>query len=328
MVELTAAYGYRLDWIVSFVAVARYGGFSAAAKALFRSQSRISMHVADLERTMGVQLFDRTAHPTALTPEGRALLPHAEEILARLDILSEQSTSGDSVRGHVRFGAYPSAAAWLFPRVARRLQQESPGIRLLLHEGPSVELEGALTMGEIDLAIRPVHPLVVDDRLEHIVLWREPLVAVFPDTHRLATAPSVTMAELASLPLIMIGESAGAHSRQFESHLAFASAGLNPTSVFQTNQPQTLLSLVRHGLGSGVTNALAVTTARHDGVRLVPIADARVERVVAVFMHRERPRSASLSGVVDAIREIPPPAWPSTPVDGQATRALAGEMPG
>ncbi|TCM37594.1 LysR family transcriptional regulator [Kribbella sp. VKM Ac-2568] len=82
--DLTAAYGYRLDWIVSFVAVARHGGFSAAAKATFRSQSRISEHVAELEKALGVQLFDRTAHPAALTPEVRALLPHAEEILNRL----------------------------------------------------------------------------------------------------------------------------------------------------------------------------------------------------------------------------------------------------
>ena len=82
--DLTAAYGYRLDWIVSFVAVARHRGFSAAAKATFRSQSGISEHVADLEKSLGVQLFDRTAHPAVLTPEGRALLPQAEEILSRL----------------------------------------------------------------------------------------------------------------------------------------------------------------------------------------------------------------------------------------------------
>lgn len=135
--DLTAAYGYRLDWIVSFVAVARHRGFSAAAKATFRSQSRISEHVADLEKSLGLQLFDRTAHPAVLTPEGRALLPHAEEILNRLGSLTDHS-------GTIHFGAYPSAATWLFPQVATRLRRE---IRLLLHEGPSLELEGALSRG-------------------------------------------------------------------------------------------------------------------------------------------------------------------------------------
>ena len=146
--DLTAAYGFRMDWIVSFVAVARHGGFSAAAKATFRSQSRISEHLAELEKAVGVQLF-----PARLTPEGRALVPHAEEILNRLNDLA-------SAGGEVRFGTYPSAAAWLFPQVVRRLPAE---IRLHLVEGPSIDLEGALGRGDVDLAIRPVHPLVASE---------------------------------------------------------------------------------------------------------------------------------------------------------------------
>ncbi|MFG1628141.1 LysR family transcriptional regulator [Kribbella sp. NPDC049227] len=193
--DLTAAYGFRMDWIVSFVAVARHGGFSAAGKAVFRGQSRISEHVAELERALGVQLFDRTAHPARLTPEGRALVPHAEEILRRLNDLA-------SAGGEVRFGTYPSAAAWLFPQVAQRLPAE---VRLHLVEGPSIELEGALGRGEVDLAIRPVHPLVASESLDHEVLWTEPLVAVFQQGHPLASAESVGLDQLANLPLISIG---------------------------------------------------------------------------------------------------------------------------
>jgi len=94
----------------------------------------------------------------------RDLLPHAEEILHRLHSLK--------AGGEIRFGAYPSAAAWLFPQVVRHLPDT---IRLLLREGPSVDLESALIGGDIDLAIRPVHPLVIDESLTHEVLWREPL---------------------------------------------------------------------------------------------------------------------------------------------------------
>ncbi|MET9275687.1 LysR family transcriptional regulator [Kribbella sp. NPDC003557] len=289
--DLGAAYSFRMDWIVSFVAVARYGGFSAAAKAVYRGQSRISEHVAELERALAVQLFDRTAHPPRLTPEGRALLPQAEEILRRVQNLS--------AGGDVRFGAYPSAAAWLFPQVVRRLPDN---VRLLLVEGPSVDLEAELVRGDIDLAVRPVHPLVASENLEHEVLWREPLVAVFPESHPLAAHESVGLAQLAELPLISIGESDG--PRQFESHLAFASKGLSPESAFRTNQPQTLLSLVRHGLGVGVTNELAVTTANLTGVRLVPIHEAGVERQVALFTRRDQPRSAALEKVVQVLQRM------------------------
>lgn len=160
----------------------------------------------------------------------------------------------------------------------------------------------------MDLAIRPVHPLVASESLDHEVLWTEPLVAVFQQGHPLASAESVGLDQLANLPLISIGETSG--GRQFESHLAFASAGLNPESVYRTNQPQTLLSLVRHGLGTGVTNALAVTTANLTGVRLVPIRDAGVERQVAIFVHRDRPRTPALEQVITAVQAVQPPTWP------------------
>jgi len=68
-------YNYRIDWIISFVAVAHHGGFSAAAKALYRSQPRVSSHVADLEQELGTLLLDRSVHPARLTPRGGRCCP-------------------------------------------------------------------------------------------------------------------------------------------------------------------------------------------------------------------------------------------------------------
>ena len=115
--------------------------------------------------------------------------------------------------------------------------------------------------GYVDLAIRPVLPLVNDDRVASSVLWKEPLVAVFRRDHPLAHASSLRLHQVASLSLVTIGESRDGHARQFETNLAFANAGLSPTIAVQTNQPQTLVSLVRHGLGVGVTNGLAIRMA-------------------------------------------------------------------
>ncbi|MGO1511218.1 MAG: helix-turn-helix domain-containing protein [Actinomycetales bacterium] len=58
---------YRFEWLNSFLAVVDFGGFAAAAENTYRSQPRISSHVADLERHLGAQLFDRKARPVRLT---------------------------------------------------------------------------------------------------------------------------------------------------------------------------------------------------------------------------------------------------------------------
>jgi DNA-binding transcriptional LysR family regulator len=305
--DVSGVYSYRLDWIASFVAVAHEGGFSAAAKAQHRSQPRVSTHVGELERVLGVKLFDRGAHPPALTPEGRALLPHAEEIISRLSVFTEVAAeTGGAVRGEVRVGMYPSAAAYLYPALVRRLHQDTPSVTTLLRERDTVTLERLLGNGEIDVAVRPMLPLARDERLSFRPLWREPLVAVVPHGHPWAREPELPLASVATTSLVTIGES-DSGMRQFETDLAFAEAGVQPVIAFQTNQPQTLAALVRAGLGIGITNALAMTTANCDGVDLVPINGTNAERRVAVWWHTDRAESAATMLVRDVIASLPAP---------------------
>jgi LysR family hydrogen peroxide-inducible transcriptional activator len=192
----------------------------------------------------------------------------------------------------------------------RRLQRTHPDIRLILREGPSVALGSALTAADVDLVVRPVMPVLSDDRLASKVLWREPLVAVTAVGHRLAGAPYLRLAQVARFPLVTIGESADGVGRQFEANLAFAQAGLSPTIAFQTNQPQTLVSMVRHGLGVGVTNALAMVTANTEGVTLIPLADALCERRVALWWRTDQIGSAAVETARNAIAAVPAPRWP------------------
>lgn len=312
--DLSDVHQYRLDWISSFVSVARHGGFSAAAKSLYRSQPRVSSHVAALERSVGRRLIDRSVQPAVLTPEGRGLLPHAEEILRQLGLLAE--TAQGTVRGTVRIGCYPSVAAYLYPLAVRALRATHPEVRLVLHEGPSVQLGSQLLGGDVDVAIRPLHPLLDSDRVAGQVLWHEPLVAVFRTDHPLAGASCVRLAQTAALPVITIGEGGEGHSHQYDTNLAFAASGLRPVISERTNQPQTLVSLVRHGMGVGVTNALAMTTADTQGVALVPIADPGCERVVAAWWRRSESVSPSVEAVRDYLGRLAPPRWPwSEPPD-------------
>lgn len=308
--DASSAYRYRLDWIVSFVAVAHEGGFSAAAKAQYRSQPRISSHISQFERVLGAKLFDRSVHPAALTPEGRYLLPLAEELLSRLDAFSEVAAQdGEVVRGEVQVGMYPSAAAFLYPLLSRQLQRDHPAVTAVLREGDTLTLETMLAAGEVDLAVRPVHPLVREAKLVNQQLWTEPLIAVVPDGHPLVGETSVHLKRVARFPLVTIGVSTDG-MRQYESHLTFAELGLRPNIAFQTNQPQTLVALVRAGLGIGVTNALAVATANCAGVELIALAPSHLERNVAMWWHADRTPSAATDLVREIIANLPTPKLP------------------
>src|SRR3954453_6914494 len=76
------ARGVDLDWLETFLAVVDRGGFTAASEQIHRSQSRVSAHIAALERQLGVRLLDRTRRPAGLTSAGEVFAPHAGEIVA------------------------------------------------------------------------------------------------------------------------------------------------------------------------------------------------------------------------------------------------------
>lgn len=89
------------DALRVFAEAAESGSFSAAARALGRSQSTVSTTIANLEIDLGVTLFDRRTRKPALTEPGRALLAHAHEVLAaaqRLDRAARGLAAGTEAR--------------------------------------------------------------------------------------------------------------------------------------------------------------------------------------------------------------------------------------
>lgn len=80
-----------LDQLRVFLAVVEEGSFSKAAKRLRRVQSAISYAIANLERLLEVELFDRTGRRPELTDAGRALLPETREAIDRVDRLTARA---------------------------------------------------------------------------------------------------------------------------------------------------------------------------------------------------------------------------------------------
>ncbi|MER7717630.1 LysR family transcriptional regulator [Streptomyces flaveolus] len=272
----------RLEWFVSFLSVVDTGSFSAAAQVVHRSQPRVSMHVAALEREAGVPLFDRDRRPVALTDAGAVLAEHARTLLRQLaDAEAAMAAHRGAARGIVTLGSYPSASVAFVPRLLERMARTRPAIRVVLVERSTLELDEALAAGDVDLCLRPMTP-APGPSVEYRPLWRESLIVVHRPEHPLAALPEpLPVAAVAEYPLITIGRLGSPTAMGFEMYRAFRERGLEPNAVQATNQPQTLISLVRHGLGIGVTNLLAVATADARGV-VARTVDVPCGRRVAV----------------------------------------------
>lgn len=299
----------KVDRLRTFLAVVRHGSFSAAAAALFLPQPRVSQHVADLERLFGARLFDRSRQPVTLTEAGSQLLPHVQTVIDSLAAaVRDLDCGGGPLGGTVVVGMYPSAAAHFYGELVRDVKGSHPGVEIVLWEGATLEIGTALAAGDVDLAIRPCLPAPEHtERLAWETLWVEPLVAVLPaDSGLQAPTGAIDIAQLGSQSLITIGASHGPSERLagFDCTEALAAAGLADLVAYQTNQPQTLVGMVRSGLGVGITNQLAVTTSNCAGVQVVPLTGEGCSREVALWWRTRVPLSASVDAVAEAYRTV------------------------
>ncbi|MBK8184026.1 MAG: LysR family transcriptional regulator [Candidatus Competibacteraceae bacterium] len=143
----------ELDWndLRYFLAAARLGRLSPAARRLQVEHSTVSRRIEGLERAMGTRLFNRHRDGLILTEAGHALLPMAEQVEAMVAVVSEELSGQDlSINGEVRLGTPEGlAVCFLTPRL-KPLLDEYPNLTVELLASPRL---ANLASREADLAI-------------------------------------------------------------------------------------------------------------------------------------------------------------------------------
>ena len=149
---------HGMDWdgFRTFLAIARHGRVSAAARQLGVEHSTVSRRLAALEAELGVPLFHRTLGGYLLTPHGQTALAEAEAMERSATLIGARAReSAGKIAGRVRVALLPEYAThWLAPRLAS-LRARHPGIELQILAGIQ-PLD--LLRGEADLAVRTPRP--------------------------------------------------------------------------------------------------------------------------------------------------------------------------
>src|SRR5919205_1953128 len=149
--------------------VAAQGSFSAAAESLSYTQSAVSQQIAALEREAGTKLVERNARGVRLTDAGRALVEHADAILARLaDAEAELEAIAGLRGGRLRLAAFPSAGAAINPQAIACFRENHPAVELTLEPAEPEPSIAKLRSGDADvvLDITPGFRPPADDGIE------------------------------------------------------------------------------------------------------------------------------------------------------------------
>jgi len=139
-----------------FVAVFEEGSFSQAARRENATQSGLSMQVRNLERRLGVRLFERGAHGVAPTQAGQRYYQRCVPILNEVHTAEEEARAlSGQVSGRLRMGLIPALTRGAAPMVVIEYARRFPNVELQIVEGYSAALTEQVRDGDLDFAVVP-----------------------------------------------------------------------------------------------------------------------------------------------------------------------------
>lgn len=300
--------GVELDWLETFLAVVDRGGFTAASEQIHRSQSRVSAHIAGLERELGVRLIDRTRRPATLTAAGQVLAGHAREIVAGVG--SARSAVG-ALRAmdqkSLAVLTTPCIGTALFPDVVAALAAGYPGVRIALSEQSWHDVERRFPADGVVVGVLPTLPHPLAPGLQERLLWRERIRVAVPPNHEFARrGTAVALDELVAHPLVVSGSSIETEPGP-ELLQLLAARGLAVQPRVLVDNPQTLVSMARVGVGVGVANAVALEHADTSGVVVLDLDDPDMVREVAAYWYEVLVTTGVGEALLRAVQQAAPP---------------------
>jgi DNA-binding transcriptional LysR family regulator len=238
---------FELRHLRTMAAIAEEGTFGQAAVRLGYTQSSVSQQVAALEKAVGGPVFDRPGgpRPVRITRLGEVVLAHGRELLAKAAALTDAVDRFRAGHGRIDIGTFQSVSNLILPGVIRRLLDEHPGCDIRLSDVTPEDPR----IGELDLLF---HDGPVDGDVEHVKLFDEPYLLV-TGVGAVPAGP-VRVKRLDDVP--MVAWPLTHHQRWLERTLA--RAGARPRFVFRTTGHETILSMVRAGIGWAVLPWLAL----------------------------------------------------------------------
>ncbi len=239
----------NLFYLRYFVTLANVQQYTKAAEQLCIAQPSLSHAISQLEKELGLPLFEKSGRKTTLTRFGEEFLVCAEHTLATLDSGVEslkRSARGD---GLIRLGFLRPLGVEFVPRLAAEFLQNRPeaNVRFTFHTGVSQSLLDGLAARKYDLVFcsEPSPRL----GLTAVPVQKQELVLIVPKDHPLASGHSIELAQTAPYPQIFFEKRSGIRSVV---ERMFLDIGVEPRIVYETEEDQVIAGLVAKGFGIAV----------------------------------------------------------------------------
>jgi len=278
----------------AFLAVARTGSVSRAARAVARTQPTVTMAVHKLERELKTKLLERAGRGVRLTRAGEALARSLGPLIEQWDHLPAdvQESPGGPLRGPVRVGAGEAAILYLLPAPLRSFRKRHPRAEIVIRHEPADRVLDGLRDGSLDFGIRslPGPP----PEFEFVPFITRDRVLIAPPGHPIFSrrpTPETLSRQAFVLP------PKGSTTRSLIEG-AFAGAGLELRISVEAGGWEIVKRYVALGLGISVIPAFCLQPS--DRARLTSRSLRKLfgEEVYGIVTRRGRKSSAAASALI------------------------------
>lgn len=259
------------------LAVAKHKHFKRAAEECSISQSALSLGIAELEKQLDTQIFERNNKQVLITPIGEQLLQRAQTIFSEIQDLITMAHSHQTPLAYpMTIGIIPTIAPYLLPKVLPALTDKYPTFEITVVEKQTERLLDLVRYGHIDTAIIAL-PYVVEG-LHVFEFWAEDFFAVFPKGSDLARLDHITSSQLSKTNLLLLGEG---HCLTDQVLSICSMSKEQIKSGFSDASLNTIIQMALAGMGTTLVPKIAIDQIVGDNVMVVPLAEKGPHRKLA-----------------------------------------------
>ncbi len=253
-----------IERIRLFITVADCLSFTKAAEQMYISQPTLSRHIADLENTLNVELFERTTRKVSLTAAGMLFLNEAKQIIKRYDaLMSRAARLGSGISGALRIGYLELFTQDVLPVALKNFRTKFPLVELTLKESTFKGAQRGLMDGSLDVAFVVSHtsqpPL--DDELEHKRIYTGQVELIVSNTHPYAGYKIVSPAILENEQILTFDAEETPELRENITKMCMEYNFL-PNFVTGEYTPGAIFLLVQAGMGVSLLSSLITSVLR------------------------------------------------------------------
>ena len=289
-----------ISYLQEFIVLTETQNYLEAADKLFTTQSSLTRHIQTMEKELGIKLFDRTTRSCTLSEYGRIFLPYAKQIVElqyqyRTAIFNEQR----SLQGNVRIGSIPMMVPYGITDTFVRFMKDNPSLTLDVIEADSADLTSMLKDGQCDFAFMRELPRE-ENEFNTLHFSADNLAVIMKKTDPLAAQETVALFQLKDRPLLLLSPTTMMYKLCVSE---CRRSGFEPNVVMNASRANSLLKMIRSGMGLGILTKKPLQDLLGDDLIAVDIVP-EIKTYINLCYCKDRKLSPASSHFLDMIKSM------------------------